>query len=64
MQIIIGNPNLTQKEIGAMVGMTATGICCVFQRVGAVFKKKNALQRSRPRDKRRVFRENIINISR
>ncbi|CAL7962612.1 hypothetical protein MIDIC_490030 [Alphaproteobacteria bacterium] len=37
--IIGGNPNLTQKEICVMVGMTTTSICCVFQRVGAVFKK-------------------------
>ncbi|CAL7963763.1 hypothetical protein MIDIC_70081 [Alphaproteobacteria bacterium] len=45
-----------------MVGVTATSICRVFQRMGVVFKEKNTLQRSRPQDKRRVFRENIINI--
>ncbi|CAL7961367.1 hypothetical protein MIDIC_20010 [Alphaproteobacteria bacterium] len=43
MQIITGNPNLTQKEIGAMVGMIATGICCAFQRMGFIFKRKNTL---------------------
>ncbi|CAL7961300.1 transposase [Alphaproteobacteria bacterium] len=57
MQIIIGNPNLTQKGIDVMIGITAIAIRRTFQRIGVAFKK-NTLQRSKTQDKRRVFREN------
>ncbi|CAL7963120.1 hypothetical protein MIDIC_590001 [Alphaproteobacteria bacterium] len=31
MQIIVGNPNLTQEGIGTMAGMTATSIYAPFE---------------------------------
>ncbi|CAL7959848.1 hypothetical protein MIDIC_150008 [Alphaproteobacteria bacterium] len=46
---------MTQEGMGAMVGMTAAGICCVFQRMRVVFKEKNTLQRSSPPRQKRNF---------
>ncbi|CAL7961773.1 hypothetical protein MIDIC_330009 [Alphaproteobacteria bacterium] len=62
MQIIIGNPNLAQGGIDAMVGMTATGICCVFQRMEVVFKKEHFTKKRGPKTKEE-FLEEISSIS-
>ncbi|CAL7962578.1 hypothetical protein MIDIC_490018 [Alphaproteobacteria bacterium] len=52
MQIITGNPHLTQKEIGAMVGMAATNICRVFQRMRGFQKKEHFTNKQTSRQKK------------
>ncbi|CAL7959414.1 hypothetical protein MIDIC_250009 [Alphaproteobacteria bacterium] len=55
---------MIQKEIGAMVGMTVTGICRSFQRVGGLFPKKRALYKEADLKTKEEFLEKISSISR